>query len=165
MKGISSVIAIILILMIVIALAALAYTWFSGIFSSLTGTAGTAVTQTTGTMATQFKIEKATRITGTNNLAITIRNTGTQSFNASNTTVAIYIDERYIPGVWEMYAGFGCTVDQTNGYMLEKGCTITYRNPNPGTISCPSSCPASCNNVTRVSIGTGLTDSTTIYCS
>ena len=149
MKGVSEVIAIILILMIVIALAALAYTWFSGIFSSLTGTAGTAVTQTTGT----------------NNLAITIRNTGTQSFNASNTTVAIYIDERYIPGVWEMYAGFGCTVDQTNGYMLEKGCTITYRNPNPGTISCPSSCPASCNNVTRVSIGTGLTDSTTIYCS
>ncbi|MEM5781987.1 MAG: hypothetical protein QXD43_02195, partial [Candidatus Aenigmatarchaeota archaeon] len=135
---------------------------FSGIFASLTGTAGTAVTQTTSSMVTQFKIESAMRV-GASSIGITIRNTGTQSFNASNQTVAIYINDKLIPSVWEIYPGSGCTVSSTNGYMLEKGCTVTYLNSNPGSLSCPT-CPGICNNVTTVTIETGLSDSRAISC-
>jgi hypothetical protein len=85
MKGQESIMAIILILMIVIALAALAYTWFSGIFSDLTGIATTSITKTSSSMATQFSIESAIYSISKDYLYVTVRNIGTQSFDATKT--------------------------------------------------------------------------------
>jgi len=163
MKGVSSVIAIILILMIVIALAALAYTWFSGIFASLTSTAGTAVTTTTGAMATQFRIESSRYTTSPFvSILTTIRNTGSQSFNASTTIVGLYFDNALWTGAVTPTAGAGCTVAASNGYMLDKGCVITYTIV-PSAVACPI-CPGICNNMTKVTVGTGLMDTSSLVC-
>jgi len=156
-KGVSSVIAIILILMIVIALAALAYTWFSGIFASLTATAGSAVTTTTGAMATQFRIEAARWASP--NVNVLIRNIGTQNFNASISIVGIYIDN-VLQTVATAPAFIGCS---GTGSIAEKGCVVSYAFAAPGTCA-GITCPGTCTNITKVTIGTGLTDTTNIVC-
>jgi flagellin-like protein len=158
-KGVSSVIAIILILMIVIALAALAYTWFSGIFASLTSTAGSAVTSTTTAMATQFRIEAA-RKDASNNVNILIRNIGTQSFNASKDIVGVYIDNSLRTDVSSTVGFIGCS---GTGSIADKGCVVSYGIPAVAGLSCPT-CPGACVNITKVTIGTGLTDTTNIVC-
>jgi flagellin-like protein len=164
MKGVSSVIAIILILMIVIALAALAYTWFSGIFASLTSTAGTAVTTTTSAMATQFRIESSRYSSVIGGIAIAIRNTGTQSFNASSAIVGLYFDNVLWSGGVATAGGAGCTVSAANGFMLDKGCVATYGIAIASSgVACPI-CPGVCNNMTKVTVGTGLMDTSSLVC-
>ncbi|MEM5778596.1 MAG: hypothetical protein QXK49_03140, partial [Candidatus Aenigmatarchaeota archaeon] len=126
-----------------IALAALAYTWFSGIFASLTGTAGTAVTQTTSSMVTQFKIESA-KYTGSATWGVnaTIRNTGTQSFNASKSSA-------YINGVYSYF----------------QGATPQIVTPgNLGTIYNITNISAVCGAILTITIETGLSDSRAISC-
>ena len=144
--------------MIVIALAALAYTWFSGIFASLTSTAGTAVTTTTGAMATQITIEAAKKSTA-NIVNIVIRNVGTQSFDSSTSSVAVYIDN-----VLQTMAAptfIGCT-----GPTVTPGCVVSYVTSAAVAGLCPGiTCPGStCANVTKVTIGTGLTNTANIVC-
>jgi len=136
MKGVSAVI---------VALAALAYTWFTGIFSSLTATTETAVTETTGAMATQFRIEAAKYI-GSNHMNATIRNTGTQAFNVSKSTVYV--------------AGSSASLDTTNpfnpGGNLAPGDTSTLYNITNTT--------EACGKALTVIIATGLSDTKTIVC-
>jgi len=139
----------------------LAYTWFSGIFASLTSTAGTAVTTTTGAMTTQFRIESSRYTSGTG-IATTIRNIGSQSFNASSAVVGLYFDNSLWTGAITPTAGAGCTVGSSNGYMLDKGCVITYTIV-PSAVACPI-CPGICNNMTKVTVGTGLMDTSSLVC-
>jgi len=148
MKGVSAVIAIILILMIVVALAALAYTWFTGIFSQLTATTETAVTETTGQMGTGFRIEFANYV-GSDNTNVTIRNTGSQAFNASRSTVYIGNYLRIYDGVQTPSAG---------GILAPGDVAVIYNvdNDTP-SIAC-------CNLDLKVSIETGLSDTTKIVC-
>ncbi len=169
-KGVSEVIAIILILMIVIALAALAYTWFSGIFASLTGTASVAVTTTTSQMATAFKIDTI-KWTPQVGLAFTLRNVGSQSFNASWQTLGIYIDNNLVTAsTWNFFSGPGCSFSSASGFMLEKGCTVTWSNntflfsPAGGAqVYCLGGCPGGACNISKITTQAGI-DSKTIIC-
>ena len=143
--------------MIVIALSALAYTWFSGIFASMTQSAGTAVTSTTQAMSTQFRIESAKFIaTGCNGryttpfngcLNITIRNTGTQSFNADKTSV-------YVGGAYSPILGASAA-----GTLIQYGTAVIYNVSNQTT-----ACPTTGVAVVTVTIETGLSDSRPIAC-
>ena len=132
--------------MIVIALAALAYTWFSGVFSTLTSQAGAAVTSTTGQMATQFKIEVAKYISGSQ-VNYTIRNIGTQTFDVSKTNA-------FIGGAPASMAGWTCTPACTNNYVPIGG-TVNIQVSNT-TAACLSTGGGKTMNV---NIATGLQDS------
>jgi flagellin-like protein len=154
MKGIESIIAIILVLMIVIALAALAYTWFSGIFASLTSTAGTAVTSTTNAMATQFRIEAAKYFNAgsctSSCINVTIRNTGTQIFNAS--LASAYVNATYSTINWAA----------SNPGNLAPGATATFNITNATT-----ACPLGANQPgvpVSITIGTGISDIRALTC-
>jgi len=160
MKGVEAVIAIILILMIVIALAALAYTWFSGIFASMTGTAGTAVTSTTTAATTQFRIENARLVSG--NIVVSIRNIGAQSFNASIAVIGAYVDNN-LQNLVSAPAFSGCA---GTGSMADKNCVVSYTWTAPAGTCAGTTCTgsATCSNVTKIAIGTGLSDTESIIC-
>lgn len=118
MKGQEDIIAVVLILMVTIALTALAYMWFSGIFSGIMATVTTALTRTSGAMATQFKIENAVfNITENTILYVTIRNVGSQSFNANK--VAFYVND--LPKPFVSNDCLDCDCDN-----LEEGCIANY---------------------------------------
>jgi type II secretory pathway pseudopilin PulG len=157
--------------MIVIALAALAYTWFSGIFASLTGTASTSITQTTQQMQAQFRIEAAACIDNTapangncangapqptlDQVQFTIRNTGNKRFDPTKT-------EAYIDGNRETFSsityggGAACAAGT-----FDNGCTAKYYKDAPLTTTpiCGTT-----KSTLKITIETGLTDSTSIDC-
>jgi uncharacterized protein (UPF0333 family) len=141
MKGIEAIISIILILMITIALTALAYTWFSGIFSTLMSLASAAITKTSSAMATQIKMENAVYVDSDLKVYATIRNTGTQTFNAERTS--FYINEIPQAGVTVDCPNCDCT-------NLEQGCIAIYNITASGL---------SIGDVLKATIETGLQDS------
>ncbi len=150
MKGVSTIIAIVLILMIVVALAALAYTWFTGIFGTITATTQTAVTTTTTAMGVQFRVESAkfNKIGGTGYVNFTIRNTGSQDFNASKS--AAYIAGTPCTDIKLL----SCNPTCTNGVLVVGGtATLSVQNQTEA-----------CGRALKVTIETGLSDTKDISC-
>lgn len=131
MKGVSEIIAIIMILMIVIALSALAYTWFSGIFSELISVAGTSLTRSSKSMATQFTIESATYNASAGTVYVSVRNTGTQGFNATRSLFYV----RDSPGAFSYIDCQSCNCND-----LAQGCVANFNIPSApfGAISAGS---------------------------
>jgi FlaG/FlaF family flagellin (archaellin) len=150
MKGVSTIITIVLILMIVVALAALAYTWFTGIFATITGTTETAVTTTTTAMGVQFRLESAkfNQIGATGYVNFTIRNTGSQDFDANKTAA-------YIAGVpCTDIKLLDCTPTCTDGILVPGGiASISAKNET-----------TACGRALKVTVETGLSDTKDITC-
>jgi len=146
MKGVSNIIEIILILMIVVAIVALAYSWFSGLFGDIMKIVAAALTRSTTVMSTRFKMETAMFNITSGKINAVIRNTGSQSFNASAERLAAYIEETNSPID---------SVDIGSPYILTSG------NLAKVTVSNNTDC---CNKDLRITIETGLADSKTIGC-
>jgi len=146
MKGISEIISIILILMIVIAMSALAYTWFSGVFSDLTNAAGVAVTKTSSNMAVRIKVENALYNSTANILNVSVRNTGTQGFNATRTLF-------FVSDLTGSASSISCLSCDCNN--LGAGCVATFSITSVST----TFGPITSGTTVKASIETGLTDS------
>ena len=156
MKGVSEVIAIILILLIVIALAALAYTWFSGIFSTMTQTAGQNIEQNAQQMNIQFRLDSAScsanPCIAASTVSVTIRNTGQQAFDATQTNI-------YQGGTLKTVAGTTYSPGTCSGAgNFKNGCTATY------TYAAAAPLPTCSTTVMKAGITNGLTDTATLAC-
>jgi len=145
-KGISDIIEIILVLMIVIAMVALSYTWFSGLFGDIMRTVAAAITRSATVMSIQFKVEAARFNITSGRVDAVIRNTGSQSFNASAEKLAAYIEETN-SAIDE--------VDISSPYILTGGGLVRMVISNN---------TESCNKNLRLTIETGLSDSRSINC-
>jgi len=143
MKGQEGIITIILLVMIVLAVVSLAYMWITGMFTSLAEFVGSAITQVSGSMATQFRLENAYYDSDFNDLYVTVRNVGTQTFDATRT--AFYIDN--IPQTVE--EGFPTCLN-CECASLERGCIANY-------LIIPSSQPSE-GSMLRITIETGAQD-------
>jgi hypothetical protein len=113
-------------------------------------------------MTTQFRLESSRYRSSPVGIETTIRNTGSQSFNASSAVVGLYFDNNLWTGAVVTTASAGCTVSAANGFMLDKGCVVTYAII-PTAVACPT-CPGICSNMTKVTIGTGLIDTSNLVC-
>jgi len=127
MKGQEEVLSIIMLVMIALAVVSLAYMWITGMFSTLADSVGKAITQTTGSMATQFRLENAVYDPVLNELYVTVRNVGTQTFDATRT--AFYVNE--IAQTPEIPSCPNCDCSS-----LSRGCIASYEILNVvGTVS------------------------------
>lgn len=143
MKGQEEVLSIIMLVMIALAVVSLAYMWITGMFSSLADTISNAIKQTTSSMATQFRLENAVYDPVLNESYVTIRNVGTQDFDATRT--AFYVNE--ISQTPEIPSCPNCDCNS-----LSKGCIASYEILNVvGTVSEGSTL--------RITIETGAQDS------
>ena len=143
MKGQEEVLSIILLVMIALAVISLAYMWITGMFNTLADMVSNAIRQTTGSMTTQFRLENAYYDSGLNELYVTVRNVGTQTFDATRT--AFYVND--IPQTVEEGLTSCLNCDCNN---LERGCIANY-------VIVPSTSPTE-GSMLRITIETGAQD-------